>query len=151
MAPEGSNKTPVITASPLSAVTDTLPDTSRYCVHIRDLMITMLIGVHDHERREKQRVRLNLDIECDYPADGFCENYDRVYCYETLVTAIKTESARGHIILVESLAERVAALALQPAQSRHVTVKVEKLDAIDGCQSVGITLHRSRRSCKVVT
>ena len=149
MAPEGSNKTPVITASPLSAVADKLPDTSCYCVHIRDLMITMLItmliGVHDHERCEKQRVRLNLDIECDYPADGFCENYDRVYCYETLVTAIKTESARGHIILVESLAERVAALALQPAQSRHVTVKVEKLDAIDGCQSVGITLHRSRR------
>jgi len=145
MAPEGSNKTPVITTLPLSAVANKLPDTLRYCVHIRDLMITMLIGVHDHERREKQRVRLNIDIACDYPADGFCENYDRVYCYETLVTAIKIESARGHIILVESLAERVAALALQPAQSRHVTVKVEKLEAIDGCQSVGITLHRSRR------
>lgn len=143
MAPEGSNNTSVITASPAD-VRPHAPSETRYCVHIRDLIVSMSIGVHDHERRQKQRVRLNLDIDCAYPQGGFNEDYHKVYCYETLVAAIEAEAANGHVILVESLAERVAALALQSPLSRHISVKIEKLDAISSCQSVGISLQRSR-------
>ena len=66
-------------------------------------------------------------------------------CYETLINEIKTIIAQGHIILVETFAEKIADLSLLDKRVLDVRVNVEKIDVFDDCDSVGATIKKIRR------
>ena len=114
----------------------------RYQVRVRDLVLAARIGIHTHEKTAPQRVRINVVLDVRYPEDGFADDYERVYCYETLVEAIRGICGSGHINLVESLAERILDTALADDRSLGAVVSVEKLDVLDDVQSVGVTMER---------
>jgi dihydroneopterin aldolase len=115
----------------------------RYTVRIRNLILAMSIGVHDHEKVAPQRVSISVELQLDYPAGGFGDAlYRKVVCYETLIGRIKEMAAEGHVILVETFAERVADLALTDRRVRSVAVDVEKLDIFDDCDAVGTTIEK---------
>lgn len=116
----------------------------RYVVHVKDLVVTALIGIYDHEKVTPQRVRISVDLSLRYPARGFGEDYSRVYCYETLINRIKERALGGHIHLVETLADQIADICLEDPRAFTVSVKCEKLDVFDDSESVGITIERSR-------
>ena len=111
---------------------------------MRDLIVPWKIGIHDHERSAAQRVRINLDLTVR-EADRFdADRYRQVVCYAGIVEGVRNLAGDGHINLVETLASRVAALCLADARVEEVTVRAEKLDAIDGVGSVGIEITRSK-------
>ena len=117
----------------------------RYSVRIRNLVLTMSIGVHEHEKITPQRVAINVELHLDYPAGGFGDAlYRKVVCYETLIGRVKDMAAEGHVILVETFAERVADLALTDRRVQSVAVDVEKLDIFDDCDAVGTRIEKSR-------
>ena len=117
----------------------------RYTVRIRNLVLAMSIGVHEHEKVAPQRVSISVELQLDYPKGGFGDaQYRKVVCYETLIGRIKEMAAEGHVILVETFAERVADLALTDRRVQSVAVDVEKLDIFDDCDAVGTTIARSR-------
>ena len=121
---------------------DGAPRTRR--VFIRDLVLPCLIGVHRHEQDGRQRVRINLDldvIENDGPIQDKLAN---VMSYETLVADVRTLVGAGHVNLVETLAERIAAVCLADQDVRAVKVRVEKLDVFADAASVGVEIERSR-------
>ena len=119
---------------------------SRYSVRIRDLELSMSIGVHAHEKTAPQRVLINVLLELDYPEDGFVDGqYRRVACYETLIRQIRASAAEGHVILVETLAERIAGLALVDPRVLKAAVEVEKLDIFGDCAGVGARIEKLRR------
>jgi dihydroneopterin aldolase len=112
-------------------------------VFVRDLVLDCLIGVHRHERDGTQRVRINLDLsvrETPAPIDDRLAN---VLCYEDLIGRVRRLAAAGHVNLVETLAERVAALCLEAPDVASVAVRVEKLDVFADAASVGIEIVRS--------
>jgi dihydroneopterin aldolase len=112
-------------------------------VFINDLVLDCLIGVHRHERDGSQRVRINLDLavfESDAPIDDRLSN---VLCYEDLISKVRRLVGAGHVNLVETLAERIAALCLQEPDVTSVTVRVEKLDVFADASSVGIEIRRT--------
>ncbi len=111
-------------------------------VFVRDQVIVCSIGVHKHEMDTPQRVRINLDmavLEGDRPLDDDLEN---VVCYEKVTTGVRTVADRGHVNLVETLAERIAARCLGDGRVRSVLVRVEKLDVFDDVDSVGVEIER---------
>lgn len=117
----------------------------RYTVRIRNLVLAMSIGVHDHEKVAPQRVSISVELQLDYPVGGFGDAlYRKVVCYETLIGRIKETAAEGHVILVETFAERVADLALTDRRVQSVAVDVEKLDIFDDCDAVGTTIEKAR-------
>jgi len=117
----------------------------RYTVRIRNLILAMSIGVHDHEKDAPQRVSISVELQLDYPVGGFGDAlYRKVVCYETLIGRIKEMAAEGHVILVETFAERVADLALTDRRVQSVSVDVEKLDIFDDCDAVGTTIEKAR-------
>ena len=84
-------------------------------VFVRDLVLDAKIGVWRRERGAHQRVRINLDLavqEGDTPLDDKLANVVR---YDAIVTAVRRLVAKGHVNLVETLAERIAALCLDIA------------------------------------
>jgi len=111
---------------------------------VRDLVLPGLIGVHRHERDEKQRVRINLDLTVAEPTAGD-DRLASVVNYETIVSRIRAAMAAGHMNLVETLAERIAALCLDDSRVQAVRVRVEKLDVFPDAASVGIEIERSNK------
>ena len=107
---------------------------------VRDLVLPCLIGVHRHERNGRQRVRINLDLEVrDRDARDRVAN---VVNYNAVVTRIRELVAGGHVNLVETLAERIAALCLDDRRVVAAQVRVEKLDVYADAASVGVEIRR---------
>jgi dihydroneopterin aldolase len=118
-------------------------------VFVRDLVLAAAIGVHGHEHGRRQRVRINVDLGVeDDGALAFArpddprEELSRVVDYEAVAQAVRRIVGAGHVALVETLAERIASACLLDRRVRLARVRVEKLEAIDGAASVGIEVER---------
>ncbi len=114
-------------------------------VFIRDLVLECSIGVHGHERGARQRVRINLDLavgEGERPLDDDIRN---VVCYEAITNGVRAIAARGHVNLVETFAEDIAAMCLSDYRVRSARVRVEKLDVFADAASVGVEIERFAR------
>jgi dihydroneopterin aldolase len=111
-------------------------------VFVRDLVVPSSIGAYRHERSAPQRVRVNVNlsvVEGDGPLD---DQLAHVVSYEKIVEGVRRVAQSGHINLVETLAERIAALSLADPRVRSVRVRVEKLDVFPDAASVGIEIER---------
>jgi 7,8-dihydroneopterin aldolase/epimerase/oxygenase len=113
-------------------------------VFVRDLVVQAEIGVHRHEKRRQQPVRINIDLtvkESSQPLDDRVEN---VVDYETLVEGVRALIGAGHINLVETLAEQIAGLALSDNRVLSTRVRVEKIQVLKDAESVGVEIERRR-------
>ena len=113
-------------------------------VFVRDLVVQAEIGVHRHEKRRQQPVRINIDLtvkESSQPLDDRVEN---VVDYETLVEGVRALIGAGHINLVETLAEQIAGLALSDNRVLSTRVRVEKIQVMKDAESVGVEIERRR-------
>lgn len=111
-------------------------------VFVRDLQLMASIGVYAEEHDLLQRIRINVDVSVDEQMAVVDGDINSVVCYNTLVRKIRTLVESGHIHLVETLAERIADMALQDRRVRGVRVRVEKLDAVPDTASVGVEIER---------
>ena len=109
---------------------------------IRDLVLPAYVGVYPHEQGVTQRIRVNIDAWCDDdPATDGVDRLDRVLNYERLRDAVHQIVGAGHVKLVETLAERIAAACLLD-RVRRVRVRVEKLDVFPDAVSAGVEIER---------
>jgi len=112
-------------------------------IFIRDFRLQTLIGFHRRERVVPQTVRIDLEIgiantavfKSDKVAD--CIDYDKV-------TARIREVASRHVNLVETLAERIAALLLEEFGAARAKVSIAKLGILKDVALVGVTVERHR-------
>ncbi|MBT5264179.1 MAG: dihydroneopterin aldolase [Rhodospirillaceae bacterium] len=117
---------------------------SRYTVRVRDLIIAMSIGVHEHEKEAPQRVRVTVEVDLRYPAGGFDEQLPKVYNYDRLIKRIKKLARQGHVLLCETFAERIADMMLVDRRAISVRVTVDKLDIFADTESVGATIEKRK-------
>ena len=112
-------------------------------VFIRDFVVPLSIGAYEAERGRRQRVRFGVEVEAAR-RPGLPRDMREVFSYDIVVETIRVLAARSHVTFVETLAEEVAASVLAHAAVRAVTVRVEKLDVIEG--TVGIEITRGKRT-----
>ena len=113
-------------------------------VLIKDLELMTMIGVHDAERRAPQRVLVNVDLSVREAGPASGDRLDDVLDYSVIVGKIEETVKAGHINLVETLAERVAAVCLEDARVTTAEVRIEKPDVIANAGSVGVEIRRVR-------
>jgi len=113
-------------------------------VFVRDLVLHARVGVHAPERRAAQRVRLNVDLAVFETVTDTGDALGNVVCYEDIVGGIRAIVENGHVNLVETLADRVAAMCLEDGRVRSVRVRVEKLDVFEDATSVGVEIERAQ-------
>lgn len=108
-------------------------------IFVRDFLIDASIGVYNYEKRAPQRMRFN--VEADVPrAARVADDFRDVVSYDVFIDAIRVATQSGHVKLVETVAEEIAAAALRDRRVQRVQVRVEKLDIVDG--SVGVEIER---------
>jgi dihydroneopterin aldolase len=86
-------------------------------------------------------VRINLDLAVQEDRK-LNDDLSSVVCYEKIVTDVREIVERGHINLVETLAEEIAGSCLADRRVRSVRVRVEKLDVFPDATSVGVEIER---------
>ena len=108
---------------------------------VHDLVLPVRIGAYAHERAAPQRVRFNVDVAIARAAHLSADMRD-VFSYDVISDGIRLLIDTGHVALVETLAERVAAMLLAYPRVISVAVQLEKLDA--GPRIVGVRIERTR-------
>lgn len=104
-------------------------------IFIRDLSLWGLVGVYDWEREEYQR--LVVSVALDVEGVVFGDSIEEVVDYGVVVERIRGEVGRGHVHLVETLAERIGRVCLEDIRVSVVHVQVEKLGVCGDDWSVG--------------
>ena len=121
---------------------DSLP--AIYRIFLRDLVLRLSIGVHEHEHCRPQQARINVELTVRHPGPGFRDEIASVLSYEGLVEGIRAIARDGHIKLIETLAERIAELALTDERVLAAEVRAEKLEVFADAASVGVVIARGR-------
>jgi dihydroneopterin aldolase len=111
-------------------------------VIIRDLRVEALIGIHKRERHVKQTVSIDLDIGLPGTAVFASDKVSDTVDYEQASNAIKALATSQHFRLVETLADRIAALLMKDFGAPWVKVAVAKIGILPNAKFVGVTIER---------
>jgi dihydroneopterin aldolase len=97
-------------------------------IFVKDYVKDANIGVYAEEKGVTQQIRLSVDA---FLAPGVVSTVDEmveVPSYTDIIDAIDHLIGRGHINLVETLAEEIAAMLLRDHRIGGVRVLIEKLE-----------------------
>ena len=113
-------------------------------VLIKDLVLKMLVGIHNFEKKKKQRVRLNLVINIDQNLIPNEKDLKSIVNYEQVIKTITRITSRKHYPLLETLAEKIFFKLFENPRIKKILLRIEKLDIIKNATSVGIELEKTR-------
>ena len=111
---------------------------------IRDLRVEALIGIHRRERHVRQTLSIDLDIGLPGAAVFASDKVADTIDYEQVALCIRGLAAAGDFRLVETFAERVAALLIEDFGAPWVKVSASKIGILANARFVGVTIERRR-------
>ena len=113
-------------------------------VFIEGLEIETLIGIYDWERRIRQPLVFDIEMAFDNRKPAATDAIDDTLDYKAVSKRLIAFVSESDFGLVETLAERCAALILDEFDVRHVRLKLSKPGAVRGARAVGVVIERSR-------
>ena len=111
---------------------------------VRDLILKISVGIHDFEKKKKQRVKFNLDINTDPDLVPNDNNLNSIINYEDVIKNIKKITDKKHYPLLETLAEKIFLKLFENIRVKKVKLRIEKLDVLKNTSSVGIEIEKSK-------
>ena len=111
---------------------------------IKDLVLKILVGIHNFEKKKKQRVRFNLVINIDQNLIPNDKDLKSIVNYEQVIKTIMRITSRKHYPLLETLAEKIFLKLFENLRIKKILLRIEKLDVIKNTTSVGIELEKTR-------
>jgi len=121
-----------------------------YRMFVRDLVLPCSIGVYPHEHLAKQRIKINVDLLVLENPGPRNDDLANVVSYDTVIAGIKALLDRGHINLVETLAEAIAELCLAEPRVIEARIGIAKLEVEPAAAGVGVEIER-RRSARPIS
>ncbi len=113
-------------------------------VVIKNLILNIFIGIHDFEKKKKQKVRFNIEVETNPNTKPSNKDFSTIVDYETLVNKIKELVKKQHHELLEELTENIFKIIFQNKLVKKANVKLEKLHIIRESESVGVDITKNR-------
>ena len=113
-------------------------------VLIKDLVLNMFVGIHNFEKKKKQRVKFNLVININQNLVPNDKDLKSIVNYEQVIKVINKIIARKHYTLLETLAEKIFDKLFENMRIKKILLRIEKLDVIKNTTSVGIELEKTR-------
>ena len=113
-------------------------------VIIKNLILDIFIGIHNFEKKKKQRVRFNIEVVTNPNIKPNNKDLSTILNYEDLINKIKLLVKKQHHELIEDLAENIFKIIFQNRLVKKTNIKIEKLDIIKNSESVGIEFSKSK-------
>ena len=113
-------------------------------VFIRDLRIQTVIGIYDWEREIKQTVIFDLEMGADIARAAASDAIEDTLNYKAVTKRLIEYVEGSEFQLVETLAERCAAILLEEFDVPWVRLSLNKIGAVSAARDVGVTIERGR-------
>tara|TARA_B100001057_G_C22629995_1_gene864020 strand:- start:78 stop:476 length:399 start_codon:yes stop_codon:yes gene_type:complete len=113
-------------------------------VIIKDLILKISIGLHNFEKKKKQRVRFNIEIYTNSSIKPDNNNLSSIVDYEETIDKITSITKEKHHELLEDLAENIFDTIFKNKIVKNINLKLEKLDIIKNTESVGIEVSKRK-------
>ena len=114
-------------------------------IFLKGLRLEAFIGAYDHEHGHTQPIIIDIEMEVIEPVNPVSDNLEDVVCYNKISQSIQTILDEGHIQLVETLAERIAAMCLSHPMGLAVRVRVDKPNALSHADGAGVEIIRYKK------
>ena len=113
-------------------------------VFIEALEIECVIGIYDWERGIRQKVVLDIEMAFDNRAPAATDAIADTLDYKAVSKRMIGFVSASQFGLVETLAERCAAIIREEFQVPWLRLKLSKPGAVRGARAVGVIIERSR-------
>ncbi|MDB9958173.1 dihydroneopterin aldolase [Oceanospirillaceae bacterium] len=114
-------------------------------VYVHGLAVDTVIGIFDWEREIRQKVVLDVEMAVDISASAATEDIDRTVSYKDVSDRLTQFVEQSEFLLVETMAEEIAALILAEFSVPFVRIKLGKPDAIANAMDVGVMIERGKK------
>ena len=114
-------------------------------VFINDLRIETIIGIYDWERKVRQTISLDLEMGADIRRAAETDAIDDTLNYKAVAKRLIAFVEDSEFQLVETLAERIAAIVLSEFNVPWLRLTVHKPGAVRGSRDVGVVIERGER------
>ena len=114
-------------------------------VFIEALEIECVIGIYDWERTITQKVVLDIEMAVDNRVPAASDDIADTLDYKAVSKRLIAYVGASSFGLVESLAERCAAIIREEFGVAWVRLKLSKPGAVTGSRAVGVVIERGRR------
>ena len=115
-----------------------------YTILVNKLVIDALIGIHEYEKNKKQKISISLKLKANENFRNINDNIKNVVSYENIVNDIKNFINKGHVGLLETLAEEIFVICFKDKRILEAKIKIEKLEVFSETESVGIEIQRKK-------
>jgi dihydroneopterin aldolase len=119
-------------------------NTIKRTVLIKDFIIYEIIGIHQYEKSNRQKIIFNIVIDVNQNIFPDENNLSSIVDYEKITNKLETLAKNKKYNFLESLAEDSFNEIFADKRINSVKIKIEKPDAITNAQSVGVEVFKSR-------
>ena len=114
-------------------------------VFIKDFIIQEIIGIHKHEKINKQKIKFNIVINVDQNTVPNEKDIKSIVDYEKITNKLKKLAENKKYNFLESLAEDSFGEIFEDERINSVKIKIEKPEAIKNADSVGVEVFKTRK------
>ena len=116
---------------------------------INDLILDLKLGYYDFEKEKAQRVKFSLEIDYEDKKPSSDRDIKSIVNYGTIVKLITKLVKKKHYNFLETLAEAVFDELFKDKRIAKIMLKIEKLEILKQCSSVGIQISKKRSHDKL--
>mgnify|MGYP000935936858 FL=1 len=113
-------------------------------VIIKELILNLKLGYYDFEKATPQKVKFSLEANYEDKKPTNDKDLKSIVNYAKLVKLIKKLVKNKHYNFLETLAEDVFDELFKDKRIDKISLKIEKLEIMKDCSSVGIQISKKR-------
>ena len=111
---------------------------------INELVLDLKLGYYDFEKEKSQKIKFSLEIDYEDKKPTNDKDIKSIVNYGTVVKLITKLVKKKHYNFLESLAEAVFNELFKDKRIGKIMLKIEKLEILKDCSSVGIQITKKR-------
>ena len=111
---------------------------------INELILDLKLGYYDFEKEKAQKVKFSLEIDYKDKKPTNDKDIKSIVNYGQIVKLIRKLTKNKHYNFLETLAEDTFNVLFKDKRIGKITLKIEKLEILKDCSSVGIQITKKR-------
>jgi len=111
---------------------------------INELILDLKLGYYDFEKEKAQKVKFSLEIDYKDKKPTNDKDIKSIVNYGQVVKLIRKLTKNMHYNFLETLAEDTFDVLFKDKRIGKIMLKIEKLEILKDCSSVGIQITKKR-------